>query len=88
MPYTTYEKLAEVVREIRYREKVYGRLLGTGGMSEWDVNRRIGTMREIAQDYADLLKRERQMRGRDGENPVLTPSTEADRVDRAKTENA
>ena len=61
MPYTTYAKLEEVLREIKFRERVYTRLVntGSGGYTQELANKRINIMKEIAADYEDLAKKER-----------------------------
>ena len=59
MSYTAQIKLDEVLREIKFREKVYTRLVGTGGMPEQTAKRRIEIMKEIAEDYRTAAKAER-----------------------------
>ena len=59
MPYPAQTKLDEVLREIKFRERVYARLVGTGGMTEQLAEKRIGIMREIAEDYRNVAKAER-----------------------------
>ena len=45
------EKLNEVLREIRQRQRVYPRLIAAGKLSQADADRQIAIMREIADDY-------------------------------------
>ncbi|MEM6668585.1 MAG: hypothetical protein AAF661_05145 [Pseudomonadota bacterium] len=45
------EKIAELKREIGFRERVYPRLVGKGKMSQGDADRRIEVMRSILEDY-------------------------------------
>lgn len=47
------EKLNEVLREIRQRQRVYPRLVAAGKLSQADADRQIAIMREIADDYRD-----------------------------------
>jgi hypothetical protein len=51
MNFTAAEKRAEILREIKFRERVYGRLVESGGMKQADAERRIAIMQEIADDY-------------------------------------
>ena len=57
--YTAHEKRDEVLREVKFRERVYQRLVNTGGMTEQLAAKRINIMKQIADDYADLAKKER-----------------------------
>ena len=59
MAYPAQVKRDEILREVKFRERVYGRLVGTGGMAEQTAAKRINIMKEIAEDYADLAKKER-----------------------------
>lgn len=56
--YTAKEKSDEAVREVKFRQRVYERMVTTGGMTRAQADRRIGIMAEIAKDYADLAKGE------------------------------
>ena len=59
MTYPAQVKRDEVLREVKFRERVYQRLVGTGGMTEQLAAKRIGIMKEIADDYAEIAKKER-----------------------------
>ena len=61
MTYTTQNKLDEVLREIKFREKVYTRLVntGSGGYTQELATKRINIMKEIAEDYQKAAKAER-----------------------------
>ena len=59
MPYPAQTKLDEVLREIKFRERVYARLVGTGGMTEANAAKRIEIMKEIAEDYRAVAKAEK-----------------------------
>ena len=59
MTYTAKTKRDEVQREIKFREKVYRRLVNNGGMTQEAMDRRIGIMVEIAEDYRQVEEAER-----------------------------
>ena len=47
-PFTTAELAAEARREVRYRERVYGRMVADGRMKAHQAERQIAMMQEIA----------------------------------------
>ena len=51
MQFSRYDKRLELLREIRMRERVYGRAVSEGRMTQADADRRIGVIRAIARDY-------------------------------------
>jgi hypothetical protein len=55
MRFTTEEKLDELRTELRYRRRVYARLVVQGKMSEADADHRLAIMTEIAMDYQDKV---------------------------------
>ena len=59
MSYTTQNKIDEVLREIKFRERVYGRLVNTGAKTQQEMTKRIEIMKEIAEDYRNVAKAER-----------------------------
>jgi hypothetical protein len=54
--FTHAEKAAEAEREVKMRLEVYGRNAKGGSLSP-SQQRRIDMMREIADEYADLAKK-------------------------------
>ncbi len=65
--FSNKEKGDEVRREISYRERVYGRLVGEGRMHHAEKERRIGIMKDILSDYEllDSLDRPDLFGGKD-----------------------
>lgn len=58
MTYTAQDKLATVEREVKYRKRVYPRLIASGQISADFARRQIETMEAIAEDYRDQVKDE------------------------------
>ena len=59
MTFTYEEKLDEVRREIKYRERVYARLVDAGKMSPESKARKIAIMEAIAADLESGAREER-----------------------------
>jgi hypothetical protein len=55
MMITTQDKLKCVERELRYRHRVYGRLVERGKMSEPQRHQEIKIMEAILDDYRQLV---------------------------------
>jgi hypothetical protein len=64
--WSTAEKLACVERELRYRIRVYARLVAQGKLTDRQAGREIAIMRAVVSDYQNL---------RDAENPELPLET-------------
>jgi hypothetical protein len=56
--FSTNEKLACVERELRYRIRVYARLVAEGKMSDRQAGREIAVMGAIVEDYRALRDQE------------------------------
>jgi hypothetical protein len=56
---TATEKLRCLERELRYRAKVYPRLVAAQKMSQETMDKEIAVMTAIRDDYAELSKSER-----------------------------
>lgn len=54
MTYTPVTKLACVERELKYRRRVYARMVETGKMSFAEAQQQIAIMKEIVEDYRKL----------------------------------
>lgn len=54
--YTDKEKMVEAQREVRMRESVYERQVLYRRMTQEEADRRLGIMREIADDYQTAIK--------------------------------
>lgn len=54
--YTHEEKMVEAQREVRMRETVYERQVLYRRMTQEEADRRLGIMREIADDYQTAIK--------------------------------
>lgn len=52
--FTTYEKLAELRRELRLRRQVYPEFINNGRLHKIDADRQIGILSEIVGDYEQL----------------------------------
>ena len=59
MTYTATEKRDAAIKEMKMRERVYGRLVNAGAKDYREAQKQIAIMKEIADDYADLAKKER-----------------------------
>lgn len=59
MTFTAKEKLDAADREVRYRVRVYERLIRDGKMSKEKADREVEIMRAIASDYHALALKER-----------------------------
>ena len=59
MNITKADKLACVERELKYRNRVYERLVARGKMSEPQRQHEIRVMEAIRDDYRDLVETER-----------------------------
>lgn len=75
--YSTREKLDEVVREIKMRERVFSRLCNVGSKSIQEAQKQIAIMTEIADDYRRALKEEQLF----NETTIPAPRSKADRRD-------
>lgn len=53
---TTEDKLKEVERELRQRDRVYPRLIRSGKLKPDTAARQIRVMRAVADDYRDKVK--------------------------------
>ena len=51
MPYTSKEKLAAICREVKYRKRVYKRMVELRNMTPQKAEYEIAIMEEIAEDY-------------------------------------
>lgn len=56
--FTSQECLVEVEREITMRRRVYGNKVQIGGMTQDEMDRRIGIMAQIAKDLRARLDEE------------------------------
>ena len=56
--FSVNEKLACVERELRYRIRVYARLVSEGRMTERQAGREIAILGAIVQDYRELKNKE------------------------------
>lgn len=59
MTFTAKDKLDAVDREVRYRVRVYARLIEQGKMAKEKAEREVAIMRAIAADYHALALKER-----------------------------
>jgi hypothetical protein len=57
--FTNMEKHREAMRELNTRLRIFDRLVNVGEKSRETADRQIAIMREIAEDYAELVKGER-----------------------------
>jgi hypothetical protein len=53
---TVQDKLECVVRELRYRRRVYPRLIANGKMSQAEADREIAIMEILVEDYDGSAK--------------------------------
>ena len=58
MMFPASEKLESVLREIKYRKKVYPRLVEQGKMARSTAEREVRIMEEIAADYREQAQKE------------------------------
>lgn len=56
---TAADKLACATRELKYRRRVYERMVSEGKMSAGKAAHEISCMESIVQDYTDAAKSER-----------------------------
>jgi hypothetical protein len=56
--FTNADKWKEAEREVRYRQRVYGRLVADKGMRQEVADKRIAIMQAIAEDYRKLAERD------------------------------
>lgn len=61
MKFTAKDKLDCIEREIRYRVRVYGRLVHDGKMSPDKAEHETALMRAIAADYRTQAEKERML---------------------------
>jgi hypothetical protein len=54
--FTVEQKVAEIDRELKQRDRVYGRLVERGKMTSLDAERKKDIMREIRSDIAGLKR--------------------------------
>jgi hypothetical protein len=59
MTITLTDKLACLERELKYRKRVYARLVDRGKMTAQQSQRELELMEAIAQDYRELAPTER-----------------------------
>lgn len=59
MIYTADEIVEALERELSYRRRVYGRLVGEGKMLMSHAKRQIGIFEQLHEEYAAKAKRER-----------------------------
>jgi hypothetical protein len=59
MTFTAKDKLDAVDREVRYRVRVYARLIEQGKMTKEKADREVAIMRAIADDYHTQALKER-----------------------------
>lgn len=52
---TAADKLQCAERELKYRRRVYGRLVERGKMSQREADRELELMEAIARDYRELV---------------------------------
>lgn len=57
--FTAEEKWKAAAREVKYRQRVYPRLVEAGKMSHGQSLQQIAVMLEISEDYAKLADKER-----------------------------
>jgi hypothetical protein len=57
--FTAKDKLDAVDREVRYRVRVYARLIEQGKMTKEKADREVAIMRAIADDYHKQALKER-----------------------------
>lgn len=57
--FTNEDKRAAVEREIKYRMRVYSRLVVEGKMTTEKSERELGVMQEILEDYQALVEKDR-----------------------------
>jgi hypothetical protein len=55
---TATDKLQCAEREVKYRRRVYGRLVERGKMAKRDSERELELMEAIAEDYRKLAEQE------------------------------
>ncbi len=56
---TTADKLTCVERELKYRQRVYARLVGEGKMSQGKATLELAIMQAIIEDYRQAAEKER-----------------------------
>lgn len=59
LTFTATEKLEAVERELKYRHRVYNRMILDNKMNREFANRQIGVFEAIAEDYREWAKKER-----------------------------
>ena len=59
LTFTATEKLAAVERELKYRHRVYSRMILDNKMNQEFANRQIGVFEAIAEDYREQAQKER-----------------------------
>ena len=57
--FTAAQKYACAIREFKMRQRVYTRLVNVNARTRDDADRELAMMREIADDYEALAKKER-----------------------------
>lgn len=55
MNITAADKLQCAERELKYRRRVYGRLIERGKMTSREADRELALMEDIAKDYRELV---------------------------------
>ena len=58
MSFTFTEKCECAKREVKFRQRVYARMVNVGEMTRENAERQINIMAEIAADYAEMAKKE------------------------------
>ena len=56
--FTARDKHHEACREVRFRERVYARMVAVGRMKQSSADMGISLMRAIADDYAKIVEAE------------------------------
>jgi hypothetical protein len=59
MTFTDQDKLEAVDREVKFRVRVYARLIAQGKMTREKADREVAIMRSIADDYHQKTLQER-----------------------------
>ena len=58
MTFSAHEKHDEAVRELRFRVRVYERMVNVNQLTRETANRRMALMEEIAEDYKRVMQGE------------------------------
>ena len=88
MNFSAREKRDEALREIRFREKVYGRMVNVNQMTRDVAQKRLAIMQEIADDYDRVMQGEDLFPDFSNENTVRSARSKAHRRYAAPADNA